>query len=867
MSTVKPVKLRCEYEVTPLGLTNTEPLFSWEFDAPGEKGRQTAYRIMAAYSSEDLEDGAYLVWDTGKVSSSRNFGIEYEGRELKSADRVYWRVCMWDENGEAHVSEPTWFEMGLLNESDWKGDWMSFLGGMIGNGQLYRYSYDCKEKPVKARAYIAAVGYYDLHMNGKKVGDKLLEPGAVDYSKTILYSAYDITDGMTAGLNTWGVTLGTGWAGGPKFKMQVNLSYADGSTEEFHTEWGTGWTVARGPITYNAIYDGEDFDARMIKKGWTTPEYEDEYWRLHQRPDGFTHATIVENPGGKLTGEIMPPVRVEKTFKPVQVLKGTDGADIYDFGLNMSGWAEIKVHGSRGARVSMQFGEVLNDQGDLNMVYYRSARSMDNYILSGEGEESYEPTFTYHGFQYVAVRIEGDAVIDEITAKFAHTDLTRNVSFECDDPFLNRMQETMLHTDLCNMFSIPTDCAQRDERHGWATDTTARAEGSIYHFDMASFFDKWMNDILDSQREDGYFADTAPYRWGRRPCDPQVNTPISLPLLMYRYYGDKKVIRDSYDKLHKYIQRLLIEAKDMMIARTGFGEWACPISECYYEEFGANAASKMISPEFVSTAYLYYSITEMEEMARIIGREEAEYYRTLGAELREKFNRKYFNEVTCQYDRGTQSANSLAIQLGIAPEDKIPAIVKNIVDDIMAHDIHLTTGSMGTRAMMEMLSRYGEVETIYQMILQKTAPGFGYMLEKGATTMWEKWQADIDNDIMNSHNQPMLSSCAIWFYKWLAGIQLDDIGMSKVRIAPAIPSGIHHVKCGVDTMNGRVEVEWKRGENFAMEVTIPYNTDAVIVLQKEWGSGNVQIPEDVTVKETETSIEISAGSGNYTFMI
>ncbi len=287
------------------------------------------------------------------------------------------------------------------------------------------------------------------------------------------------------------------------------------------------------------------------------------------------------------------------------------------------------------------------------------------------------------------------------------------------------------------------------------------------------------------------------------------------------------------------------------------------------EEFGANAASKMISPEFVSTGYLYYSITEMERMARIIGRDEAEFYRTLGADLRRKFNAKYFHEDTCQYDRGTQSANSLAIQLGLAPEDKIPAIVKNIVADIEAHDWHLTTGSMGTRAMMEVLSQYGEVDAVYRLLMNKTAPGFGYMLEKGATTMWEKWQADIDNDIMNSHNQPMLSSCAIWFYKWLGGIQNAAPGFSQIVIAPAVPKELGSVCCEMEVMAGKVRSAWKKGDRFEIDVQIPFNTTAVVKLRKEWGNGGqtAGFENAQSVAETDGLYEISVGSGCYHFEI
>ncbi len=486
MNNLKPNGLCCEYVENPIGVHAPNPLLSWRCDGSHNGGYQTAYRIIASTSEEKLQNGEYDCWDSGKVESSLFFGIPYQGKPLCSAERVYWSVQIWDENNEAsQFSDAAFFEMGLLSKSDWKGRWMGFLGGMIGNGIIMRYSFHVEKKPIKARAYIAGLVYNELYLNGKKVGDKVLDPGATDYSKTILYSAYDVTNLLCNGLNAVGIMLGTGWSGTPKALLQMNIEFEDGSVQEVVTDWGIGWCVARGPIVYNAIYDGEDYDARLEKDGWCTPEYEPQAKLEHQRPGGWILATVAE---------------------------------------------------------------VLNQDGDLDLVPLRTARVQDSYVLRGDlASEEYAPRFTYHGFRYFTVETTGEVTVDEMVTEFVCNDVKRNARFECEDPYLNHLAEVMWNTETSNLHSIPTDCDQRDERHGWTTDTTARVEGSIYQNEMASFFEKWVRDIFDTQDETGYVADTAPHRWGRRPCDPQVNTLICLPLLLYRMYGNKRVLEQYYD--------------------------------------------------------------------------------------------------------------------------------------------------------------------------------------------------------------------------------------------------------------------------------------------------------------------------------
>jgi alpha-L-rhamnosidase len=866
----RPAGLRCEFTENPLGVQSSAPLLSWRLESSRPGGRQGAYQIVAAAGPEALEAEGRRLWDTGKRAGGDCCGIAYGGSPLTSAQRVWWKVRIWDEHDRpSPYSAPAFFEMGLLRKSDWHGRWMSFLGGMIGNGILMRRNFTLKKKPVYARAYVACMGYYEFRINGSRIGDKLLDPSPTDYSKTVLYSVYDVSEALDPGLNVAGFILGTGWAGLPKVLLQLNIRFDDGSGEEIVTDWGIGWMVARGPIVYNSIYDGEDYDARMEKDHWDSPEGQEQYLREFQRPGGWILGTMVEDPGGELLGELMPPVRVTGAA-PVTLLKTfPDGRELYDAGINQSGWVRIKVSGSRGASVSLTFAEVLTDEGELDARALRSARCRDTYILrDGEGIEEYAPRFSYHGFRYFTVEKRGEVTVESLSAESVRSDLKQNAAFSCDNEFLNRLAAVMQHTDACNYFGMPTDCNQRDERFGWTTDTTSRVEASMYHFDLASFFDKWLRDIYDTQSDEGYFADSAPHRWGRRPCDPQVNTPALLPLLLYRFYGNRRALEHCYEPLTRYITALMVEADNFLISRTSFGEWACPKDECWPDEVGDGASSKNVSPAFVSTAYFFYSVSLTAETAKILGRhKEAEYYHNMAAIIKRRFNDIFFDRETKNYDKGTQSANSLAINLGLSEPEDIPGVLQNIVKDLREKGNHFSTGNMGTKALIEVLCRHGMDDLAYDILTTATCPSLGYMLEQGATSLWERWEADNNNNVMNARNHPMFASCAVWFYKYLAGIGMeqDSVGFNRILIAPHVPSRLHRVEAELGIPAGTVRVSWTReAGRFSLRVRLPFNTTARLVLPIHAAASTVTLNgEAVMPEKTAGAWTLNVPAGEY----
>jgi alpha-L-rhamnosidase len=512
-----------------------------------------------------------------------------------------------------------------------------------------------------------------------------------------------------------------------------------------------------------------------------------------------------------------------------------DGRKLYDIGANRTGWVRLCLSGERGASVRLAFAEVLDEEGELELRPLRTARAADTYILRGDGVEEYAPRFTYHGFRYFTVQQQGDVHIESMTMEFVRSDMKRNAVFHCEDEFLNRLADTFWHTDACNMFSIPTDCAQRDERLGWTTDTTNRVDGCIYHFDMASFFNKWLRDIYDTQDDNtGYFADTAPHRWGRRPCDPMVSTPAVLPLLLYHAYGNRQVLEQCYEPLKRYVNALLVEADSLIVSRTGFGEWACPMEECYPELNGPGAISKNIDPAAISTIYFRYCVVLLAKTAGILGKEkEAAYFRDMAEYIRKRFNEVFFNPETCQYDKGTQSVNALAVHHGFVESEYRKRVVENIVKDVREKGNHLSTGNMGTKAVIETLCNEGFDDLVYEIMTNRTSPGFGYMLEQGATSMWERWEADRNNNIMNVRNHPMFSPCCVWFYKYLGGIGMeeDTDAFRRLLVAPHVPGKLSHIEVSMEIPAGKLSSAWnKTSSQCVFNLAIPFNTSARVVI-------------------------------------
>ncbi|MFD2331724.1 family 78 glycoside hydrolase catalytic domain [Cohnella sp. GCM10020058] len=883
------VSLTCEYAVNPIGIEEKRPQLGWAMIHTERGQRQTAYRIVAASSTELLEADRGDLWDTGKIESALSCGIAYGGAALASGEACYWKVKVWDADGrEGLFSHMASFEMGLLEPGDWKGGWIGPAGGWNGASVLLRKAFRLEKRAVKARAYVAGLGYFELRLNGSKVGDHVLDPGPTDYAKRVLYVAFDVTDRLHAGEHVVGLVLGNGWYGAPKARIQLNIELEDGSREEITTAWNwdKGWHIAQGPIVSNSIYGGETYDARLEKEGWDTADYD--MARYNHRANGWITASATDGPGGELVSQTMEPIRVMGELEPIGSRLQGDKVRVYDFGQNMAGWAQLTVNGARGAAVTMRYAETLHDDGYVDQDNLRLAEATDTYILRGGGEEAYAPRFTYHGFRYVQVEIAaGQVEVERIVAQIVRSSVLASGDFACSDELVNRLHRNVWWTEASNLHGMPTDCPQRDERMAWLNDATARAEEAFYNFDMSRFYPKWLDDIADTQDErTGAIADTAPYRWGFRPADPVASCYLTIPLMLYGHYGNKNALRRHYEGMKVWNRCLEEEAEDFIVRRSYYGDWASPVVDCEPNGEGDGAVSQHTPGALVSTAHFYWNATLLSRAADILELpDEASRFAALADSIKRAFNAAFLDAQTGRYAGGGQGPASIALRFGLVPEERAAAVLAHLVRDIVdRYDYHLSTGNQCTKHMLEVLAERGQIETAYRLVTQTTYPSWGYMILNGATTVWERWELDIGNT-MNSRNHPMHAHVGSWLYKYLAGIGLaqDAQGFDRIRIKPYPAGDLAFAGASLQTVKGLVAVRWQREEGaFTMQVELPANAGGTVCLpvpEGEWEISEERVPiwqAGWYVEGTagvygcvlkDGYAELAVGSGSYVFTV
>ncbi|MCS7120133.1 MAG: family 78 glycoside hydrolase catalytic domain [Nitrososphaerota archaeon] len=882
-----PTELFCEYAVNPLGVDVAKPRLSWTLNHE-ERGRmQSAYQILVASWQENIFNDVGDMWDSGKVYSNKSTNIEYGGKLLESCKTYYWKVRWWDDKGRISPwSKIATFETGILHQEEWKARWIS-------GGNLLRHRFILNGKVKSARAYVSGLGYYELRINGEKVGDRHLDPAWTDYEKVVLYSTYDVSNMLRDGENVVGIILGNGrynvkphrrnsfkHYGDPRAILQMRIELTNG--EQVLITTNEEWRAAKGPILEDDIYDGETYDARLEPKGWDLWGYDDSEW---------DQAKIVDPPGGRLVSQAtFPPIRAIRTVQPVNITNPKPGVFVFDFGQNFTGWVRIIVSGARGTVVKLRFAEILNSDGTINTAPNVRAACTDTYILRGEGLEVYEPRFTYHGFRYVEVTgFPGVPNIFTLQGIVVHTDVRPSGSFLCSNQLVNSIHKNILWSQLSNLMSIPTDCPQRAERMGWLGDAQLTAEEAIYNFylDMASFYTKWLRDIALSQKEDGSLPDVAPPYWNFYPADPAWGTAcIIIPWNLFLYYGDVRVLQENYGVMKKWVDFLNSKAEDYILKFSKYGDWCQP----------GQVRSSITPGEVVSTLCYYEDILLLSNIARIIGKEdESKKYMEMAEKIKESFNKKYLKDGYYQPLKEilestttaafSQTANCIPLFLDITPPEFRESVLKKLIDDITrVHDYHINTGIIGTRYLLETLTKFGHAETAYRILTQTTYPSWGYMIKEGATTLWERWEF-LAGAGMNSHNHIMFGSIDVWLYKAIAGINADpeNPGFEKIVIKPQFIKDLNHAGASINTHRGLIVSKWWRDVNsLMMEISIPVNSKAEVhipLLDKNqiikenekviWREGQFicDLPE-ITFNRIETDrIVLNVGSGNYHFKI
>ena len=880
--------LRCEYADMPLAVETAQPRFSWLLDADQRNQCQSAYHILVASSPDKLKADLADKWSSSKVLSEKSVNIGYQGEALSSGEICYWTVLCWDKDGQQIARGPVKrFEMGLLKKSDWQGKWIG--AGKEVSSPLLRKEFEIAKKVRRARVSISGVGWNELYINGKKVGDHVLDPANTFYNNDtsfelgsrVLYVTFDATDYLKKGRNAVGSMLGNGWysfdddtpgrqefADSPILILQMNIEFTDGTSMSVVSD--DTWKVCSGPVTANEICLGEHYDARLEKTGWKIANYDD---------SGWDKAVLAEPPSGVLVSQMMPAVKVMKTIKPVKITQPADGVYIYDFGQHFSGWTRLQVSAPRGTKVTLRHAGTLYDNGLLNIRNQRNTPQTDTYILKGEGVEVWEPRFTLHGFRYVEMTgFSGKPALANLEGRFVYNSVETSGSFECSNPLLNQIHRNAYWTFMSSLQGIPQDAAERPERTGWLGDTGFVAEDYIYNFDTAAFWAKWLDDIKDAQRPDGDIPLISPPH-PRRKYRVQPCWKSTYPLIawyLYQYYGDERVLAEHYDGM-KGLLELQNSRANKHIISGGLGDHMEPDRAMGI----SNKRPKRTPPSLTSTAYHYYECWIMAQAAKILGKsDEASGYRDQAQDIKMAFNEKFFDEKTNQYGSGSQTANALALHLGLVPEGKEEAVLNNLVDDIMIkNEGHLSTGIIGTNALEQVLGKYGRADVMYEIATKTTFPSWGYSISKGATTVWETFEDD-----KHSLNMKMFGSSEKFFYKDLAGIGIGAAGFKKIIIKPCVVGDLTYAKASFKTVGGAISSHWQRKNNsISLHVSIPVNSTAKIHVPKI-GMQNVTVKEGgkiiwekgayidnaagiTTGYENDDYVIFDTGSGLYSFKV
>ena len=903
----RPTNLRCEYAVNPIGVDVPFPRFSWVLNHSERGCIQSAYQILVSRTVENLENETGDVWDSGIVESDKSVNVEYRGKSLESKGRYFWKVRWWDNAGQvSDYSEAATFEMGLLVQSDWEASW-------IGGGDLLRKQFVIEGEVKQARAYVCGLGWCELRINGQKVGDHQLDPGQTDYEKVALYSPYNITNLLKKGENAVGVMLGNGryaqdWSSVPgvlervqiyknalpKVILQLEIQFENGSCKKLVTD--ETWKTAKGPIIENDIYNGEIYDARLEKPGWDRFGYDDSQWGK---------AKIAVPPGGQLVSQCtFPPIKAIQTIPPIAMTNLIQDVCVYDFGQNFTGWVRLTVRGPRGTEVKLRFAELLHPNGMINVIPNRTAKATDTYILKGEGIETYEPRFTYHGFRYVEVTgYPGTLSLNSIQGVVVHSAVEPVGEFQCSNQLINKIHENVLWTQVSNLMSIPTDCPQRNERMGWLGDAQLVVEESIFNFDMVAFYTKWLWDIRESQKEDGSLSDVAPPYWRRYPADPAWGTAcVVIPWNLYLYYDDKKILEENYSLMKGWVDYLTTISEGHLIKFNKYGDWCPP----------GKFRSLDVPGELISSWCYYHDTLTLSHIARVLGKSaDVKKYTALSQSTKDAFNKEYLEEDYYSYNskisdmllrfdlcpehdkKGyrkralyTQTSNVLPLYLDMVPENKKSAVLQNLFENVeVTHDCHVSTGILGTRYIMDTLTKYGRADLAYRLATQTTYPGWGYMIKEGATTLWERWEYMAGGG-MNSHNHIMFGSIDAWFYKVLAGINQDLAapGFKRVIIKPYILGDLNYVSASVKTIRGLVSSSWRReNSSLVVEVTLPVNSEGEVNLPllglkvpviresgREIYKNNSYLPGITGItagKRDDDYITFNVGSGAYSFWV
>ncbi len=894
-------KLTCEYMEAPLGIDIASPRFGWTLLSGGRSAEQRGYELLVSSDRDGILRLHGDMWASGKVDTSQSLHIVYSGKPLKSFTRYYWRVRVYDKQGRPSIwSEPAWFETAMLSPGDWRANWIGEGGDGPANDEdfykdrpapLFRKGFKVSKKLRSARWYIAGVGYYEAYLNGKKTGDHVLSPGWTSYGKRVLYSVYDITGALKMGDNMAGVMLGNGWydplplrmwgdrnlrqrlyTGRPCVKAELRIEYEDGSKEIVATD--ESWQTMAGPVMRNNIYLGEHYDARMERSWWNRPGPDGAEER--QGKGMLKNAVAVQGPEGALRAEMQPPIRVISVVRPVRITTPAPGVFLFDMGQNFAGVARIHLSAAAGTRVVLRYGEDIYKDGSLNVMTSVAGQvksgnggpgappvawQEDSYTAKGQGVETWSPRFTFHGFRYVEVRgWPGRPKLTDVEGVQLSADVADAGVFECSNSMLNQLARNIRWTFKSNLFSVQSDCPAR-EKYGYGGDMFCTTEAFDYNFNMANFYRKVVDDMADDQRPLGGITETAPFVGIADSSPGDKSGPLGFQIgftyaiqQLYEFYGDRRIIEDHYGALKKQVNFLRDSAKTNL--------YAVDLSD--HESLDAKPVA------FTASAFYYHHVLLLARFAGLLGRaDDAVTYGRLADTIRRTIVDTFFDAATGRFANGTQSAQVFGLWYDLVSGEEKKKALQVLLEAIGRSNGHLSTGIFGTKMLLDVLRREGRNDVAYAIADQRTFPGWGYMIARGATTVWETWAY---SDNVYSQNHPMFGSVGEWFYRSLLGINPGAPGFEKVVIKPQPAGDLHSAEGSYVSVRGLIVSRWTQtGHGYNLHVEVPANVRAEVWLPMK-GAGDrltegglpLERTADVKLLRIEDGYAVlETGSGKY----
>ncbi len=927
--------LKCEYLFNPVGIDIKKPRFGWEILSSRRGTMQKAYQVLIAGEEADLDKGEDIVWDSGKVLSGNSVNVEYEGPELKSRLRYYWKVRIWDEtDAVSGWSYKTFWEMGLLDEADWEAIWVEPIQecttmepalntfqklapvppdfvrdySLLKPCQFLRRTFESQKAVKQARIYATAHGVYELELNGCRVGNQELAPEVSAYDKYLQYQTYEVTSLINDGANAVGAVLGDGWYSGRiglpgdscqygnklALLLQLEIEYQDGSRLVVVSD--DNFKSSAGPLIFSDLFIGERYDARLEKEGWSTAAYDDSNWLEVDTAD-YGYSGLVAQHG--------EPVRVIEEIKPVCIITTPKGETVVDLGQNIAGRIRMHVCGAAGTEVKLEYSEVLDAEGNFLMnILGRNKDQKDFYVLKGEGEEVYEQFFTFHGFRYVRVTgYPGELSVDRFTGLVLASDLRLSGSFECSDELINRLQKNIVWSQKGNMLSIPTDCPQR-ERAGFTGDAQVFISTACFNMDVDAFFTRWLRNLVLEQKEDGQVPIIVPY-WksydetffpiqGSHTSAGWGDACIIVPWVLFNMYGDKRILEENYNTMIKWVSYIKKEAEEGIpqnmegeltperrerqkyLWNTGFhfGDWLVPsLTAGYKNPFEAANATK----ELIACCFYAYCTELLAKIAQELGKmEDMKLYSEINENIRKAFTDEYLKE-DGSFKSHFQGIYVLALKMKMIPDEMLGRVTDQLISLIKQNGFRLDTGFVSIPYLMDVLCDNGRKDIAYKLLYQTECPSWLYEVEKGATTIWETWDAITPDGKVNiaSFNHYAFGCIGDWLYRYVAGLDKDKPGYRHIVIKPEPDNKLTYVKAGYHSIYGEILLEWKlEGCKMNLHVKIPPNTTASIwipgVAAEEITENGVKVSECADIyscAQKGDKLVLEIGSGEYVFII